>query len=108
MVKITNIGNKYRILRTRAGNVIGWNPGDTVEVEDEHLLRQFETSKHFKVEDGVNAKDIGGGVKTHVKSPKRRGRPPKSKKATIQEKVDKALKKKPKKGLKKAKKERAD
>ena len=76
MVKITNIGNKYRILRTRAGNVIGWNPGDTVEVEDEHLLRQFETSKHFKVEDGLHAKDVGGGVKTHVKSPKRGGRPP--------------------------------
>ena len=104
MVKITNIGNKYRILRTRAGNVLRWNKGDTVEVEDEHLLRQFETSKHFKVEDGVNAKDIGGGVKTHVKSPKRRGRPPKSKSKPKKE-VKEA---KPKKGLKKSKKEKAD
>ena len=101
MVKITNIGNKYRILRTRKGNILRWSKGDTVEVEDKNLLRQFESSKHFKVEDGINAKDIGGGVKTHIKTPKRRGRPPKSKKATIQEKVDKALKKP--KGLRKPK-----
>ena len=101
MVKITNIGNKYRILRTRKGNILRWSKGDTVEVEDKNLLRQFESSKHFKVEDGINAKDVGGGIKTHVKTPKRRGRPPKSKKATIQEKVDKALKKP--KGLRKPK-----
>ena len=107
MVKITNIGNKYRILRTRAGNVLRWNPGDTVEVEDKYLLRQFETSKYFKVEDGLHAKDVGGGVKTNVKSPKRGGRPPKQAK---KEEVKKAKSKKPKskkpKGLKKSK--RAD
>ena len=110
MVKITNIGNKYRILRTRKGNILRWSKGDTVEVEDKNLLRQFESSKHFKVEDGINAKDIGGGVKTHIKTPKRRGRPPKSKpKTEVQKKVDKAIKKP--KGLKKnkkAKKEKAD
>mgnify|MGYP003151534363 CR=1 FL=1 len=119
MVKITNIGNKYRILRTRKGNILRWSKGDTVEVEDKNLLRQFESSKHFKVEDGINAKDVGGGIKTHIKTPKRRGRPPKSKKhlgkskqtskekvkATIQEKVDKVLKK-PKGLMKKSRKKK--
>ena len=110
MVKITNIGNKYRILRTRKGNILRWSKGDTVEVEDKNLLRQFESSKHFKVEDGINAKDIGGGVKTHIKTPKRRGRPPKSEskpkkevKSKIQDKVDKVLKK-PKGLMKKSRK----
>ena len=112
MVKITNIGNKYRILRTRKGNILRWSKGDTVEVEDKNLLRQFKSSKHFKVEDGINEKDIGGGVKTHIKTPKRRGRPPKSKskpkkevKSKIQDKVDKVLKK-PKGLMKKSRKKK--
>ena len=104
MVKITNIGNKYRILRTRAGNVLRWNPGDTVEVEDEYLLRQFESSKYFKVEDGLHAKEVGAGLKTGVRKPKSSSKAPRAKPKPKKEVKSKA---KPKKGLK-SKKGKAD
>jgi hypothetical protein len=93
MVKITNIGNKYRILRTRKGNVLRWNKGDTVEVEDKNLLRQFKSSKYFKVEDGLHAKDIGGGLKTHVKPAKPKRKATRAKKEKVEPKKPKGLKK---------------
>ena len=80
MVKITYIGKRgYRSLRTRKGNLIGWNKGDTIDVEDKSLLEQFKSSKNFVEQKKIGPKTTGGGIKTHVRHPKRRGRPSKSK-----------------------------
>ena len=80
MVKITYIGKRYRSLRTRKGNLIGWNKGDTIDVEDESLLEKLKGSKLFVRQDEVGKKTGGGGLKTGVRHPKRLGRPPKSRK----------------------------
>ena len=81
MVKITYIGKRnYRSLRTRKGNLLGWNKGDTIDVEDESLLEKLKGSKNFVEQDEVGKKTGGGGIKTGLRHPKRLGRPPKSKK----------------------------
>ena len=79
MVKITYIGKRYRSLRARKGYRLGWNKGDTIDVKDEELLKELKTSKNFVEQNKVGKKTGGGGIKTHVRHPKRRGRPPKSK-----------------------------
>ena len=80
MVKITYIGKRnYRSLRTRQGNFVGWNKGATIDVEDESLLEKLKGSKFFVEQKEIGPKNTGGGIKTHVRHPKRRGRPPKSK-----------------------------
>ena len=79
MVKITYIGKRYRSLRARKGYRLGWNKGDTIDVKDEELLKELKTSKNFVEQNEVGKKTGGGGIKTHVRPPKRRGRPPKSK-----------------------------
>ncbi len=79
MVKITYIGKRYRSLRARKGYRLGWNKGDTIDVKDEELLKELKTSKNFVEQNEVGKKTGGGGIKTHVRHPKRRGRPPKSK-----------------------------
>ena len=114
MVKITYIGKRYRSLRTRKGYFLGWNKGDTVDVEDEELLKELTTSNNF-VEPNEIGKEVGsGGLKTHVRPPKRGGRLDKSRKhvdkskQATKEKVTSKSKGKPKKprGLRKPK--RAD
>tara|TARA_R110002051_G_scaffold146420_1_gene219230 strand:- start:46 stop:390 length:345 start_codon:yes stop_codon:yes gene_type:complete len=114
MVKITYIGKRYRSLRTRKGYFLGWNKGDTVDVEDEELLKELKTSNNF-VEPNEIGKEVGsGGLKTHVRPPKRGGRLDKSRKhvdkskQATKEKVTSKSKGKPKKprGLRKPK--RAD
>ena len=80
MVKITYIGKRYRSLRTRKGNRLGWNQGDTIDVEDESLLEELRSSKNFVEQNEVGKKTGGGGIKTGVRHPKRLGRPPKSRK----------------------------
>ena len=81
MVKITYIGKRgYRSLRTRKGNLLGWNKGDTIDVEDESLLEKLKGSKNFIRQDEIGKKSGGGGLKTGIRPPKRLGRPPKSKK----------------------------
>ena len=81
MVKITYIGKRnYRSLRTRKGNLLGWNKGDTIDVEDESLLEKLKGSKNFIEQDEVGKKTGGGGIKTGLRHPKRLGRPPKSRK----------------------------
>jgi hypothetical protein len=107
MVTITNLTSKNLRRRDSAGNVINICAGETIELKGRHwensaLLEQFKSSA-FKVNKSKGAKKVGGGVKTHVKPPKPRGKPAKSNK--VQEKVDKL---KPKKGLKKSKKGKAD
>ena len=110
MVKITYNGTKFTRRRLPSGRWLTWKAGESVEVESKRLVAQLETQRDFDVAKDSSPK-VGGGVKTHIKTPKRRGRPPKSKakpKTKIQEKVDKAIKEPKPKGLKKAKKEKAD
>ena len=98
MVKITYIGGKFTRRRLPSGQWLTWKAGESVEVESERLAEELKINRDFVVEENSSPK-VGGGVKTHVKTPKSRGRPRKSK---IQDKVDKLDK--PKKGLKKNKK----
>ena len=103
MVKITYIGKRTsRRLRNKGGNVFNWSRGDTLDIEDESLLAKLKDSKVFVEQKEIGPKATGGGIKTHVRSPKSRGRPPKSK-----SKPKKEVKPKKPKGLKKPKK-RAD
>jgi len=80
MVKITYIGKRYRSLRTRKGNRLGWSKGDTIDVEDESLLEELKGSKNFVEQSEVGKATGGGGLKTGLRHPKRLGRPPKSRK----------------------------
>ena len=104
MVKITYTGTKFTRRRLPSGRWLTWKSGESVEVESNRLAEELQNNRDFVVE-GKSAPKVGGGVKTHVKTPKRRGRPRKSK---IQDKVDKLKTEPPKKGLKKAKKGKAD
>ena len=80
MVKITYTGNRiYSSLRTRNGNLVRWNQGDTIDVEDESLLEKLKGSKNFVEQNEIGPKSTGGGIKTGIRHPKRLGRPPKSK-----------------------------
>ena len=109
MVKITYIGKRSsRRLRNRKGNIFNWCRGDTRDIEDESLLEKLKGSKNFIRQDEVGKKTGGGGLKTGIRSPKRLGRPPKSK-ASKEVKPPKSVidKVKKPKGLRKPKK-RAD
>jgi len=80
MVKITYIGKRSsRRLRNKGGNIFNWSRGDTRDIEDESLLEKLKGSKNFIRQDEVGKKTGGGGLKTGIRPPKRRGRPPKSK-----------------------------
>ena len=105
MVKITYTGTRFTRRRLPTGRWITFRPDQTVEIKSNRLAEQLEKNRDFEVKTDFTSK-VGGGLKTHVKPAKPRGRPPKSKKgkSKIQQKVDKALKKP--KGLKKSK--RAD
>ena len=110
MVKITYTGNKFTRRRLPTGRWLTWRARQSIEIESKRLVDELTANRDFVVEENASPK-VGGGVKTHIKTPKRRGRPPKSKakpKTKIQEKVDKAIKEPKPKGLKKAKKEKAD
>ena len=103
MVKITYIGKRTsRRLRNKGGNVFNWSRGDTRDIEDESLLEKLKGSKVFVEQKEIGPKGTGGGVKTHIRPPKRGGRPPESK-----AKPKKEVKAKKPKGLRKPKK-RAD
>ena len=103
MVKITYIGKRYRSLRTRKGNLLGWNQGDTIDVEDESLLKELKGSRNFVEPSKVGKKTGGGGIKTGIRSPKRLGRPPKSKGKKVKPPKSVIDKVKKPKGLKKKK-----
>ena len=81
MVKITYIGKRnYRSLRTGKGHLFGWNQGETIDIEDESLLEKLKGSRNF-IESSKIGKEAGsGGLKTHVRPPKRLSRRPKSRK----------------------------
>ena len=79
MVKITYIGKRSsRRLRNRKGNIFNWSRGDTRDIEDESLLEKLKGSKNFVEQKEIGPKTTGGGLKTHIRPPKRRGRPSKS------------------------------
>jgi len=99
MVKITYTGNKFTRRKLPSGRWLTWRAGQSIEIESKRLVAELTGNRDFVVEENSSPK-VGGGVKTHVKSPKPRGRPPKSK---AKKEVAK-----PKKGLKKAKKGKAD
>ena len=103
MVKITYIGKRYRSLRTRKGNRLGWNQGDTIDVEDEGLLKELKGSRNFVEPSKVGKETGGGGLKTGVRRPKRLGRPPKSKGKKVKPPKSVMDKVKKPKGLKKKK-----
>tara|TARA_R110002020_G_scaffold41033_1_gene120987 strand:+ start:4796 stop:5125 length:330 start_codon:yes stop_codon:yes gene_type:complete len=107
MVKVTNTTSKVLSRRHPSGIVFHWSPGETKDIESKRLIEEISRQSCWKIGEEVGKKDVGGGLKTHVRTPKRRGRPSKSKskkevKSKVQDKVDKALKKP--KGLKKSKK----
>ena len=79
MVKITYIGKRSsRRLRNRKGNIFNWCRGDTRDIEDESLLEKLKGSKNFVEQKEIGPKTTGGGLKTGIRPPKRRGRPSKS------------------------------
>ena len=92
MVKVTNTTNKFVYRRLPRGGYVEWPPQGTVDVTSERLLQDLK-GPGFVIGKDVGPK-VGGGVKTHVKAPKSRGRPPKAAKKEVA---------KPKKGLKKTK-----
>ena len=72
---------------------------------DKALIAQIKSRKTvglLQIKDSVGKKDVGGGLKTGSRRPKRRGRPPKSKEEVKPKRKSKAKPKKPK-GLKKSK-----
>ena len=99
MVKVTNISDRTVWRRLPSGAVYQWDAGQTRDVESKRLLEEVSRQSCFKITDTVGKEKVGGGVKTHVKGSKPRGRPSKPK--VKKEKV------KPKKGLK-SKKGKAD
>ena len=79
MVKITNITDKRLSRRLPSGAILNWSPGESKDVESKRVLEQVSRQECFAVGEEVGAKDVGGGLKTGVRRPKRLGRPPKSK-----------------------------
>ena len=80
MVKITNISGRPLSRRTPRGNVIRWMEGSTVEVTSKRLLEELDASNGFARQDEIGKETGGGGLKTHIRLPKRLGRLSKSRK----------------------------
>ena len=114
MVKIFNHGLKPLIRRIGTGQNVLFPPNEEVEITDEVLIETLKSKKKLgdlQIKDSIGQKNVGGGLKTGIRPAKRRGRSPKSKpkkevKSKVQKKVDEVLKKP--KGLKKAKRKRAN
>ena len=79
MVKVTNITDRILIRKHPSGTIFKWAPGQTKEVESSRLLEEVSRQECFGGGKEVGTKDVGGGLKTGVRRPKRLGRPPKSK-----------------------------
>ena len=78
MVKITYTGSKRTRRRLPSGQWVSWRPNQTIEVESRRLAQELQINRDFVTTENATPK-VGGGIKTHVKTPKRRGRPPKPK-----------------------------
>ena len=112
MVKITNISGRPLSRRTPSGTLLRWDAGETRDVESKRLIAELEGSNGFQVDEGIGKKTGGGGIKTHIRHPKRLGRPTKSKSEpkekvkppkSVIDKVKKPKSLKKPKGLKKKK-----
>ena len=79
MVKVTNISDRTLWRRLPSGAVLQWDAGQTRDVESKRLLEEVSRQACFKITDTVGKAKVGGGVKTHVKGSKPRGRPSKPK-----------------------------
>ena len=79
MVKVTNITGRPLSRRLASGAILNWSPGESKDVESKRVLEEVSRQECFAVGEEVGAKDVGGGLKTGVRRPKRLGRPPKSK-----------------------------
>ena len=79
MVKITNISGRPLNRRTPSGTLLRWDAGQTRDVESKRLIAELEGSNGFQVDESIGKKTGGGGIKTGIRHPKRRGSPPKSK-----------------------------
>jgi len=78
MVKITNISGRPLTRRTPRGHIIRWLEGSTVEVTSKRLLKELDGSNGFARQDEIGKETGGGGLKTHIRPPKRGGRLDKS------------------------------
>ena len=105
MVKITNITDKRLSRRLPSGAILNWSPGESKDVESKRVLEQVSRQECFVVGEEVGKKDIGGGLKTHVRKPKANRKPSRTK--PKKDKVKAKPKSKKPKGLRKSKK-RAD
>ena len=104
MVKITNLTKRELRRRLPTGQYVTFRPGATVEVESKRLLAELTASRAFAVKDEAGNPEVGGGLKTHSRPSKSRGKAAKPKAKPKKEVKSKA---KPKKGLK-SKKGKAD
>ena len=107
MVKITNISGRPLTRRTPRGHVIRWLEGSTIEVTSKRLLAELDASNGFARQDEIGKETGGGGLTTHIRPPKRLGRPPKPKEEKVKPPKSVIDKVKKPKGLRKPKK-RAD
>jgi len=74
--------------------------GSTVEVTSKRLLEELDASNGFVRADEIGKETGGGGIKTGIRSPKRLGRPPKSRKHLDKSKQAAKEKVKPPKSVK--------
>jgi len=91
MVKIINRGTKPLYRRIGTGANVEFPPNQEVEVTDEKLISAIKGRKRIndlQIKDPVGKQNVGGGLKTGIRPPKRLGRPPKSKgKTKLQKEV---------------------
>ena len=83
MVKIINHGDKPLSRRIGTGLNVWFTPGQEVEITDEKLIAAIKGRKrvgNLQIKDSVGKKGVGAGIKTGIRSPKRLGRPSKSRK----------------------------
>ena len=110
MVKIINHGLKPLIRRIGTGQNVMFPPGEEVEVKDAVLIETLKSKKipgHLQIKDSVGKENVGGGIRTRSRPPKRLGRSrkakPKKEVKSVIDKVEKAINKKTPKSLKKPK-----
>ena len=78
MVKITNTGNKPRHFRGASGFTTLWLPGETLDINDEGLLRLVSRHKEMVEQKEVGATNVGAGLKTGVRRPKSNSKAPRA------------------------------
>ena len=80
MVKVTNNSDRVLSRRHPSGTIFKWAPRESKEVESSRLLEEVSRQECFTIGKEVGTKNVGGGLKTHVRPPKRLSRPDKPRK----------------------------